>query len=118
MIEADKAQKLAHGWIAAWNNHDIDEILSHYCQDVIFTSPFVAKLLGDSSGTVVGKEALKSYFIIGLEIYPDLKFELINVLSGIGSIALYYKSVNELYAAEVMYLGSNDKIIKVIAHYR
>lgn len=118
MITQDKANTLAADWIEAWNRHDIDDILSHYSEDVVFTSPFVVKLLGDNSGTIFGKEALESYFLKGLESYPDLKFEIINILYGVDSFTLYYKSVNEMLAAEVMKLDSNGMIERVVTHYR
>ena len=106
MISKGRAQELAQDWIDAWNSHDIDRILSHYSDEIVLTSPFIIKLLGDSSGTIQGKAGLKSYFMKGLEAYPDLKFELYQTLIGVNSITLYYKTVNEMLAAEVMLFDS------------
>ncbi|MGB2693252.1 MAG: nuclear transport factor 2 family protein [Thermodesulfobacteriota bacterium] len=117
MISKEQAQELAKDWIDAWNSHDINHILSHYSDEVVFTSPFIVKLLGDKTGTIQGIANLRSYFIKGLEAYPNLKFELYQVLTGVDSITLYYKTVNEMLAAEVMELNSEGKIAKVIAHY-
>lgn len=117
MISRDKSLKMAEEWIDAWNSHDLELIMSHYSWEIEFTSPFVIKLMGDKTGTITGKEHLREYFQKGLGAYPDLKFELLNVLSGVDSITLYYKSVNELVAAEVMTINSEGKILKVIAHY-
>ena len=117
MISKDNAQKLADEWIEAWNSHNIDNIISQYSDDSVFTSPFVAKLLGDESGAISGKEALKSLFTQALEEYPDLKFELHDVLIGVNSLTLLYKSVNELLAAAVITLDSEGKIVKSILHF-
>lgn len=117
MISKDTAQKLADKWIEAWNSHNIDNIISQYSDDVVFTSPFVAKLLGDESGTISGKKALKSLFTKALEEYPDLKFEFHDVLIGVNSLTLLYKSVNELLAAAVITLDSEGKIVKSILHF-
>ena len=117
MISQDNAQELADKWIESWNSHNIDNIISQYSDDVIFTSPFVAKLLGDESGTISGKKALKSLFTKALEEYPDLKFELHDVLIGVNSLTLLYKSVNELLAAAVITLDSEGKIVKSILHF-
>jgi ketosteroid isomerase-like protein len=62
MITANHAQELARHWVRAWNAHDLDEILSHYREDVVLVSPVAARILEDPSGTVVGKEALRAYF--------------------------------------------------------
>jgi ketosteroid isomerase-like protein len=45
MVNTQKAYQLALDWIEGWNRHDLDAILSHYADDVEFTSPFVVKLL-------------------------------------------------------------------------
>jgi len=51
MISKEKAQELVQDWIEIWNSNNIDDILSHYRDDVVFTSPFVVKLLGDNFRT-------------------------------------------------------------------
>src|SRR6516225_2340415 len=66
------AKEFAADWIAAWNSHDLDAVLSHYSPDVVLTSPVAAKILNDPSGTVRGKAALRNYFKLGLEAYPNL----------------------------------------------
>jgi predicted ester cyclase len=117
MITQQKAHQIAREWIEGWNSHDLDAIVSHYADGVEFTSPFVVKLLNNPSGTIKGKEALRSYFERALAAYPDLKFDLIQVLTGVDSVTVYYRSVNEMMAAEVMALNSNGEIVRVMAHY-
>lgn len=117
MISQEKAHLIAKDWIESWNSHDIDSIMSHYSEDIEFTSPFVIKLMGIEDGIIVGKEQLREYFLKGLSAYPELKFELIDVLPGVKSITLYYISVNDLNAAEVMHINSEGKVSKVTAHY-
>ena len=109
--------EFAKDWINAWNGHQIDAIISHYAEDVEFTSPFIVRLLNNPSGTIYGLTNLKAYFLKGLEAYPDLRFELIEVLGGVNSVTLYYHSVNNLMSAEVMVLNEKGKISNVLAHY-
>jgi ketosteroid isomerase-like protein len=54
-LTKDEAWKLANHWIAAWNAHDLDLILSHYEEAVELTSPVAARLLGTPEGKVVGR---------------------------------------------------------------
>jgi len=117
MVSSDKAQKIANEWIEAWNSHDLASILSHYSEDVEFTSPFVVKLLGDKSDTIRGKDALRSYFEKGLSAYPGLVLEPLRVLTGVDSITIYYRSVMGMPAVEAMILDKEGKITKVIVHY-
>ncbi|HVZ80078.1 MAG TPA: nuclear transport factor 2 family protein [bacterium] len=111
------AQEFAKDWIKAWNSHDLNAILSHYAEDVQFTSPFIVRLMNEPTGTIHGKDKLKPYFEKGLKAYPDLKFELAEVLEGVSSVTLYYKSVKGLMAAEVMFLNEKGLVQRVVAHY-
>ena len=61
MTEAE-AQEFALEWIAAWNSHDLDRILTHYADDVEVTSPLVETVLGPGKVTVRGKAALRAYW--------------------------------------------------------
>lgn len=117
MITQAQVHTFAEHWVQAWNAHDLDEILSHYAEDVILVSPVAAKLLNDPSGTVSGKAALRSYFQKGLEVYPDLKFELLDVMWGLSSIVLYYINQNNTKTGEFMELDLTGKVTKVIANY-
>ncbi|OHX35776.1 DUF4440 domain-containing protein [Methylomonas sp. LWB] len=112
------ADRFAAEWLQAWNDRDLERILGHYADSIEFTSPFAQALLGEASGTVVGKPALRDYFRIGLGKYPDLQFTLLHALPGVASLTLVYRSVNDLLAAEVMEIDQDAKITRVNAHYR
>jgi len=112
-----EAQQFANEWIAAWNSHDLDAILSHYDENVVLTSPVAARLLNDPSGTVRGKTALRAYFRRGLEAYPDLRFELLDVMSGLSSVVLCYKNQKGTKTAEFMEFGDRRKVVRVVANY-
>lgn len=107
----------AREWIAAWNAHDLERVLAHYADDVEFSSPFIAKLIGRADGVVRGKPELRAYFARGLEAYPMLRFELVRVFGGVRSCVLEYRSVNGLRAAEVMEFDPAGKVVRVLAHY-
>ncbi len=117
MLTETEARKLANHWIQAWNAHDLDKIMSHYAPEVVLTSPVAAKLLNDPLGTVRGTEALRKYFKRGLEAYPNLKFELIDVMWGLSSVVLYYVNHRGSKTGEFMEIDANGKIIKVVANY-
>ena len=112
-----EAQQFANEWIAAWNSHDLDAILSHYDENVVLTSPVAARLLNDPSGTVRGKAALRAYFRRGLEAYADLRFELLDVMSGLSSVVLCYKNQKGTKTAEFMEFGDRRKVVRVVANY-
>jgi len=75
-VTRDEAWNLANHWVAAWNAHDLDLIMTHYEEAIELTSPVAAQLLGTSGGKVVGKANLEAYFQRGLEAYPNSAFTL------------------------------------------
>ncbi|HEY9644449.1 MAG TPA: nuclear transport factor 2 family protein, partial [Coleofasciculaceae cyanobacterium] len=71
----------------------------------------------DPSGRIQGKSTLKDYFAKALVAYPDLKFELIQVLVSVNSLVIYYHSVRNLRSAEYMVIDAQGLIAEVKAHY-
>jgi hypothetical protein len=117
MITESEVKGFARQWVAAWNSHDLDAIMSHYGVDVVLISPVAAKILDRPSGTVEGDAALRNYFKRGLELYPNLHFELLDVMCGLASIVVLYKNQKGTRTAEFMEFGKNGKIIRVVANY-
>jgi hypothetical protein len=117
MLTESQVRQFAAEWVRAWNSHDLDAILSHYAPDIVLTSPVAARLLKHPVGLVTGKSALRDYFKRGLEAYPNLAFELLDVMWGLSSVVLYYKNQNGTTSGEFMELDANLKITRVVANY-
>jgi predicted ester cyclase len=66
---------------------------------------------------VKGKETLRAYFRRGLEAYPNLKFELIDVMWGASSIVLYYVNQKGTKTGEFMEIDTDLKVTRVVANY-
>jgi len=113
-----QAQALAKEWIEAFNNHDLERILSHYADSVELKSLLVTKLLNDPAGTIRGKLALRSYFSKGLAAAPDLRFELLDVFAGVSSVAVYLRSSVRGLQLEVMELDADGRIARILVHHR
>jgi predicted ester cyclase len=116
-LTRDEAWHLASAWVAAWNAHDLDQIMTHYNDAVELSSPIAAQLLGTADGKVVGKAGLRAYFQRGLAAYPKLHFRLADVLWGVNSVVLYYTNQKGTHTAEFMELSPHGKVIRVVANY-
>jgi predicted ester cyclase len=116
-VTRDDAWRLANDWVAAWNAHDLESIMTHYDEAIELTSPVAAQLLGRPNGRVTGKENLRAYFQKGLVAFPDLRFHLEDVLWGIDSVVLYYINQKGTHTAEFMQLSASGKVARVAAHY-
>jgi hypothetical protein len=116
-LTKEEAQELAGHWIAAWNARDLDLIMTHYDDSVELTSPVAAQLLRTQDGKVVGKANLRGYFQRGLEAYPELHFDLVDVLCGLNSLVLYYTNQKGTRTAEFIELSTTGKVTRVVANY-
>jgi predicted ester cyclase len=57
------------------------------------------------------------HFQRGLETYPELHFNLKDVLAGLNSLVLYYTNQKGTRTGEFMDLGGSGKVTRVVAHY-
>ena len=78
---------------------------------------FVSRLTGRDDDRIVGKDALGAYFAAGLEKYPALHFEPIELFVGVDSLVLHYRGAAGDPAAEVVFLDGQDKVTRYLAHY-
>ncbi|MDQ6481423.1 nuclear transport factor 2 family protein [Dyadobacter sp. LHD-138] len=80
------AKEFSEEWISAWNSQEIDKIMKHYAEDIEFYSPVIQNLGVNQEGVLKNKTELRSYFEKALALYPDLFFDLHEVLSGTNSV--------------------------------
>jgi hypothetical protein len=111
------AHEIANATIEAWNSHELERILEHYADDIVLVSPVAAERLGDPSGVVRGKTALRAYFTKALEAYPNLHFDLKDVMWGLSSVVLYYVNQRGTMTGEFMEIDAAGKISTVVANY-
>jgi ketosteroid isomerase-like protein len=110
------AERFAKEWVEAWNAHDLDRVLSHYEDDFEMSSPVIVSMVGEPSGTLRGKPAIRAYWAKALKLLPNLRFELLTALAGVNSVTVYYKGHRGL-VAEVFHFGASGKVSKAYAHY-
>jgi ketosteroid isomerase-like protein len=100
-MDRAEARAFAEQWAWDWNAHDIDGLLEHFTDDVVFTSPVAIRLLG-GDGVIRGKEALRKYWTEGVRLIPDLRFEVMAVYAGISTLVINYRNQAGDVACEVL----------------
>jgi len=110
-VEIAEARRFALEWVAAWNAHDLDGVLSHFADDAEFTSPVAAQLLPGTGGVLRGKEAIRAYWAVGLERIPDLRFEVVDVYTGVDLIVIHYRNHTGGLVNEVLHLGPDGLVV-------
>ena len=61
MIDRTHAHAQVRAWIADWNRHDLDAVLTHYADVLEFVSPLVTQRLARPDGTIRSKATPKDY---------------------------------------------------------
>lgn len=89
----DDVQTFTDRWAAAWNSRDIDAVLTHFHEDVEFTSPTALAVVGVA--TVRGKARLREYWIAALSRLSSLHFTIDHVVwdANLRELAIIYTSV-------------------------
>jgi hypothetical protein len=72
--------------------HNIEAVLDHFHDDVVFTSPVAARVIPQSGGVVRGKPALREYWTAALAKLPELRFDLIGVYRGESTLVINYRN--------------------------
>ena len=109
----ESVEEFGRAWIAAWNAHDLDRIMGHYHDDVVFTSPLI---VAASDRTARSAPALRSYFQGALARNPDLRFELLGAFAGVDSTTVLYRTHRGWVGAEVM-VRADGAVLRGAAHY-
>jgi hypothetical protein len=101
-MDQDYARAFANDWVDAWNAHDLAKVLSHFADDVTFTSPVATQLLPNSHGVIQGKNALREYWEEGLRRIPDLHFEIVGLYVGVATLVINYRNQRNVLVSEVL----------------
>ena len=113
------ADSFATDWIAAWNEHDLERILGHYADEIVFTSPFALEFSDSGDGVLRGRDELRRYWSQALAGLPDLRFDGPYVVApGIDSLTIVYGSVRQLIGVEEMRLDDHGRVVEARCHYR
>lgn len=111
----NEAMEYAERWTEAWNRFDIDAVLQHFEEDVIFSSPTALQVVGVP--TVRGKTALGDYWRAARERIQSLHFTLVRVVWDPESSELsmiYDRDVNGRRdrASEVLHFGASGLVTR------
>ncbi len=107
----------ADAWVSEWNAHDLEAILEHYADDVVFRSPVAARVRPDSGGLIVGKAALADYWGAALPMNPDLHFTLEETFDTVGGMTILYANHRGQRVAETLIFNDEDLVVLGVGAY-
>ena len=116
-VDRDVAERIARDWLDAWNAHDARRVVAHFADDVSVASPLIELRYTGSGGRLQGRDAVLAYYEAGLELFPDLRFELVEVLRGVDEVTIVYRNHRGVLVAEALALGADGRVVAVRVGY-
>jgi ketosteroid isomerase-like protein len=68
------AQAFADRWISEWNRKDVEAVLAHFSESVVFTSPRTKAIVGSES--LKGESSLREYWTKAIDRVQTIHFTL------------------------------------------
>ncbi len=117
MITAEFASAFARDWVQAWNDHDLDAILSHYADSIVFHSPRIRLVTGMDVDSLAGRPALAQYWRKALDGARDLFFAIDQVFIGSDCLTIGYTNHRAQAVAETFLFNAQGMVIESFAAY-
>ena len=71
---------IAEEWFTAFNDHDLDHLLSLYHDNAQHYSPKLKVRMPETKGLIIGKQALKDWWKDSFDRIPSLRYEVISLM--------------------------------------
>lgn len=119
-MTGDQARAFAEAWAANWNARNVDAVLRHCAEGVVFSSPVALKITGRV--TLRGRTALRAYWMRALQTHSSLRFALNRALwdSEKSELVIVYDreiNVRPERGVEILTFSSENLILRGEAFY-
>jgi len=114
-MSREEAVRYARQWADAWKRRDVEGVLEHFEDHVVFSSPKALDAVG--APAVRGKAALRGYWDIALRAVTSLQFTLVRVVwdEHASELAIIYdRDVNGRRdrASEILHFAPSGRVIR------
>jgi hypothetical protein len=110
----NQLQSIAFRWVEAFNNKEIDKLLSLYDDEAQHYSPKLKIHQPETNGLVVGKETIKLWWLDVFDRLPNLHYKVTSLTANNDRVFMEYTRIveneNDMQIAEVLEI-KNEKII-------
>lgn len=114
-MDRDDALDYARRWADAWTRRDLDTVLGHFADDVVFSSPKAVHIAGKP--TVRGKAALRAYWEAALGKVGSITFTVVRIIwdGDTSELAIIYdRDVDgqQDRAGEILRFGGTGQVVR------
>ena len=116
----EKLQSIAFKWFEAFNNHNLEQLLSLYDDEAEHFSPKLKIRRPETNGLVIGKQALREWWQDAFERLPSLNYKVTSLTANGDRVFMeYLRTVDgedEMLIAEVLDIKENKIIASRVYH--
>lgn len=113
-------QSIAFKWFDAFNNHNLEQLLSLYDEEAQHYSPKLKIREPETNGMIVGKEALRSWWKDAFNRLPSLQYKVTSLTANESRVFMeYIRTVDheeDMLVAEVLEVKDNKIIFSRVYH--
>ena len=112
------ARAFADRWISDWNRKDLEAVLSHFSESVVFKSARAQAVVGEP--LVAGKSSLREYWMKAIARIQTIRFTLDHVISEGNRLGIVYVAEidgKKMRAVEFLAFGDDGLIREGEAMY-
>ena len=110
----EKNLSIAHLWFEAFNNHNLEKLLSLYDDDAQHFSPKLKIRHPETNGFVTGKESLRTWWQDSFDRLPTLHYKVTSLTANSDRVFMEYvrtvQGESDMLVAEVLEI-KEDKIV-------
>ncbi len=114
------AKRIAHEWFAAFNAHDLENLLVLYDDHAKHFSPKLKMRRPETNGLVVGKAALRDWWEDAFTRLPELHYEVITLTADDKRVFMEYirqvPGEEDMKVAEVLDIEAGKIIASRVYH--
>ena len=122
-VGAETVTAMERHWEDGWNGEDTDLIVGPFAGDVVFSSPFVSRLVDDPAITTIeGYDAVRQYVADSfVRATPGIRYTLDRSYAGTDSVVLIYTvhhpDGTDRLGADTMRLNAAGQVVEWRCHY-
>lgn len=115
-----KNLSIAHKWFEAFNNHNLEQLLSLYDEDAEHFSPKLKIRKPETNGLVTGKQALREWWRDAFDRLPTLNYKVTSLTANSDRVFMeYIRTVDgepEMLVAEVLDIKEEKIVFSRVYH--
>lgn len=119
-MSAENNKKIALKWFEAFNEHDLEKLLSLYNDNAEHFSPKLKIRKPETDGLIKGKAALREWWQDSFDRLPTLKYEVVKLTADNEQVFMEYirhvQNEEDLRVGEVLQINNGSIFFSRVYH--